>query len=146
MHKSGTHAPQFSHAENDCISALTLEILADNLRDAREDDSVGAAMEIDGQFCFIEFEENHRKHRIAFAKALMEIAREHCSGMAADAASTPPATTALSADIVSAEEHELLLLARECNATLLTPDGSLRMLAADGHLTSNLIIAGNAVR
>jgi len=161
MYKPGTHFASVGHAQqssgrscdrqeraqsgdqqetNDCISALTLEILEKNLRDAREDDSVGAAMEIDGQFCFIEFDTNHRKHRVAFAKGLVEIAREHCC-TTPDAASSPQASTELSAEVLSMEERELLLLAKECNATLLTADGRLRMLAEDGHLTSNLIIA-----
>lgn len=131
---------------NDRITASTLEILENNLRDAKEDDSVGAAMEIDGQFCFIEFDENHRKQRIAFAKELMEIAREHCSAKPAYAESSTPASATQPADTLNIEEREILMLAKDCNATLLTLDGRLRMLARDGHLTSNLIIANGCFR
>lgn len=144
VHQTGDH--EAVPETNDGISALTLEILENNLRDAREDNSVGAAMEIDGQFCFIEFDENHRKQRIAFAKELMEIAKEHGTVKSADAELSPPASATLSEDILNMEERELLLLAKDCNATLLTLDGSLRMLARDGHLTSNLIIANGCFR
>lgn len=142
VHQTSAH--EAGSETNDGISALTLEILENNLRDARKDDSVGAAMEIDGQFCFIEFDENHRKQRIAFAKELMEIAKEHGAVKSADAELSPPASATQSEDILSMEERELLLLAKDCNATLLTLDGRLRMLAKDGHLTSNLIIASTA--
>jgi hypothetical protein len=131
---------------NDRITASTLEILENNLRDAQEDNSVGAALEIDGQFCFIEFDENHRKQRIAFAKELMEIAKEYCTVKSADAESSPPADATQSADLLNMEEREILLLAKDCNATLLTLDGRLRMLAKDGQLTSNLIIASICFR
>lgn len=159
MYKPGTHTPQSSGAAN-CrqeqnqssdhdagaetngrITALTLEILENNLRDAKEDDSVGAAMEIDGQFCFIEFDENHRKQRIAFAKELMEFAKEHCSAKPVYAESSTPTSATQPPDTLNIEEREILMLAKDCNATLLTLDGRLRMLAKDGHLTSNLIIA-----
>jgi tetratricopeptide (TPR) repeat protein len=114
------------------ISPITMGILEDNLRNAEEDKSIGTAIDIDGQLRFIEYDDRHREQRIAFARELVEVAKEYCIVQPAYSELTPPTEAPQFAGILKEEEREMLLLTKDCNATLLTLDGRLRMLAKFG--------------
>jgi hypothetical protein len=114
------------------ITPVTMGILEENLRDAEEDKSIGTAIDIGGQLNFIEFDDEYRELRITFAKELVEAAKKYCTVQPAYGELTPPENAPQFFDILTGEERELLLLAKDCSATLLTLDGRLRMLAKFG--------------
>ena len=114
------------------ISPITMGTIKDNLRDAEEDKSVGTAIDVDGQLGFIEYDDKHREQRIAFARELLEVANKYCTVQPAYGELTPPAEAPQFVDILMKEECEMLFLAKDCNAILLTLDGRLRMLAKVG--------------
>lgn len=114
------------------ISPVTMEILENQLRNAEEDKSVGTAIDVDGQLGFIEHDDKHSKRRIAFAKELVDAANKYCTVQPAYGELTPPTEFPQFTNILSDEEREMLLLAKDCNATILTLDGKLRMLAKVG--------------
>lgn len=114
------------------ISPITMRILKDNLRGAEENKSVGTAIDVDDELGFIEFDDKHNKRQIAFAKELVDAAEKYCTVLPAYGELTPSAAVPQFIDILKEEEREMLFLAKDCNATLLTIDGRLRMLAKFG--------------
>ncbi|MFZ1546594.1 MAG: hypothetical protein WAT12_05775 [Candidatus Nitrotoga sp.] len=115
------------------ISPVTMGVLKDFLRDSEaEDKSIGSAIDNDGQLGFIEYDDKFRERRIAFAKELVDVAKKYCTVQPAYSELTPPAEIPQFVEILNEEEREMLLLAKECNATLLTLDGRLRKLAKFG--------------
>jgi tetratricopeptide (TPR) repeat protein len=110
------------------ISPATREAIDNMLVDAEADDSVGTAFDDDGRLGYIEYDDRHRRKRINFAKVLADIA-DRCEtapsygdlGDSEDARSLER--------ILSNEDRETLLLAKEKGAILLTLDGRLRLLA-----------------
>jgi tetratricopeptide (TPR) repeat protein len=114
------------------ISPFTMETLEHNLRDAMEDKSVGTAIDVDGQLGFIEYDDKHKEQRIAFAKELVGVAKKYCTVQPAYSELTPPTEVPQFVNILKEEEREMLMLAKDYNATLLTLDGRLRMLAKAG--------------
>ncbi|SCY42908.1 hypothetical protein SAMN05216420_10657 [Nitrosospira sp. Nl5] len=114
------------------ISPVTMATLEENLCNAEEDKSAGTAIDIDGQLCFIKFDEKVREGRIAFATELVNAAKKYCTVQPAYGELTAPAEVPHFVDKLQDEERELLLLAQDCNATLLTLDGRLRLIAKVG--------------
>lgn len=111
------------------ISPLTMEILSSNLQEAEQDKSLGTAIDRDDQIGFIEFDDRHKERRIAFARELVEVAKRYCNIQPAYGELTSPIEIPKFKDILQNEEREMLLLAKDYDATLLTLDGRLRMIA-----------------
>ena len=111
------------------ISPLTMEILSSNLQEAEQDKSLGTAIDLDDQIGFIEFDDKHKERRIAFARELVEVAKKYCTVQPAYGELTSPMEIPKFKDILQNEEREMLLLAKDYDATLLTLDGRLRMIA-----------------
>lgn len=115
------------------ISPVTMGVLENFLRDSEaKDKSIGSAIDNDGQLGFIEYDDKFRERRIAFAKELVGVAKKYCTVQPAYSELTPPVEIPQFVEILNEEEREMLLLAKECTATLLTLDGRLRILAKFG--------------
>lgn len=110
------------------ISPATREVIDEMLSEAESDKSVGTAFDDDGRLGYIEYDDRHRRKRIAFAKALADIAnRCETAPSYGDLGDSEDARTFV--QILTAEDREALLLAKEKGAILLTLDGRLRLLA-----------------
>ena len=114
------------------ISPVTMGIVEDNLRESYEDKSSGMVLDIDGQLRFIRFDEKYKERRITNAQKLVDIAHKYCEVQPAYSELALPPEASQFVDILQEEEREMLLLAKEYDATLLTVDGRLRMLAKVG--------------
>ncbi len=111
------------------ISPLTMEILSSNLQEVEQDKSLGTAIDRGDQIGFIELNDKHKEQRIAFARELVEFAKKYCTVQPAYGELISPIEIPKFKDILQNEEREMLLLAKDYDATLLTLDGRLRMIA-----------------
>lgn len=103
--------------------------LVDSFVDAAENDkSSGMVFDNGGKLRFVEFNETWKSQRIAFARRLAEIVAG-CEVLPAygDLGPTNEARVLLS--VMGDEERELLLLAKEHGAYILTLDGRIRQMA-----------------
>lgn len=115
------------------ISPVTMGAVEDFLHDSEGGNkAIGSAIDNDGQLAFIGYDDKFRERRITFAKELVNVAKKYCTVQPAYSELTPPVEIPRFVEILNEEEREMFLLAKECNATLLTLDGRLRMLAKFG--------------
>ena len=113
------------------ISPVTQQILEDYLDVAKSDQSVGVAVDLGDKLGFIEHDDAFRKRRIEFANELVGLAAKYCNVLPAYGELNPRTGAEQLVDLLRDEEREMLLLAKEHNATLLTLDGRLRLLAKE---------------
>jgi nucleoside phosphorylase len=115
------------------ISPATELILKEYLHDAEHDTetNVGTIIpaDIDGHFHFIEQNPQYRTKRVSFAVQLMEAADKYCTVQPTYEELTSHPTALRLMGVLQSEEREMLLLAKEHGATLLTLDGRLRLIA-----------------
>jgi hypothetical protein len=110
------------------ISTATKETIDTFLHEIENDKSIGTAFDNDGKLGFVEFDESHKKTRLEFAKALVNVV-SRCEVAPAYVDIDPMGDAGKFAKLLTDEERETLLLAKERNAILLTLDGRLRIAA-----------------
>lgn len=110
------------------VSAATKEVVDVLVAEAETDESFGTAFDNDGKLGFIEFDERRKKERLSFARAMAEIL-DRCDVLPAYGDLGESENARGLAKVMGREEKEMLLLAREHGAVLLTLDGRIRMLA-----------------
>ena len=114
------------------ISPVTKDIVDEFLADVEIDRSVGTATEIKGKLSFLEIGDQMRQQRIAFARKLVEVMEKFCAVQPAYGDLQPLLGVPNFVDVLRREEHEMLLLATEQKAKLLSVDGRFRQLAKLG--------------
>jgi tetratricopeptide (TPR) repeat protein len=110
------------------VSTATKEIVDALAADAEADDSFGSAFDAGGQLGFVEFDDRRKKQRLAFAHALVEVVGR-CEVAPAYGDLGDSENARGMAKVMGPEEREMLLLAKERGAAVLTLDGRIRMLA-----------------
>lgn len=110
------------------VSTATKEIVDTLAADAETDDSFGSAFDAGGQLGFVEFDDRRKKQRLAFARTLSEIVGR-CEVAPAYGDLGDSENARGMAKVMGPEEREMLLLAKERGAVVLTLDGRIRMLA-----------------
>lgn len=110
------------------VSAATKEIVDALVADAETDDSFGTAFDADGRLGFVEFDDRRKMQRLAFAHALSEVVGR-CEVAPAYGDLGDSENARGMAKVMGPEEREMLLLAKERGAIILTLDGRIRMLA-----------------
>jgi transcription elongation GreA/GreB family factor len=113
------------------VSTATKEIVDALAADAESDDSFGSAFDAGGTLGFVEFDDRRKKQRQAFARALSEVV-ERCEVAPAYGDLGDSENARGMAKAMGSEEREMILLAKERGAVILTLDGRIRMLA--GHV------------
>lgn len=110
------------------VSSGTKELVDALVAEAESDESCGMAFDDGGRLGFVEFGEKRKIERIAFARRMAEIVGR-CEVLPAygDLGESKEAKGLSS--IMGAEEKEMLLLAKEHGASILTLDGRIRALA-----------------
>lgn len=113
------------------VSAATKEIVDALAADVETDESFGSAFDAGDRLGFVEFDDQRKKQRVAFARAVSEV-MGRCEAVPAygDLGDSEDARGMVKA--MGPEEREMLLLAKERGAIILTLDGRIRMLA--GHV------------
>lgn len=110
------------------VSAATKEIVSALVDEAMDDRTVGMAFDDGGRLGFVELGDKERTERISFAQALSEtLARCEVRPAYGDLGDSDNEREL--ARVMGTEEKEMLLLARECGAAVITLDGRIRMLA-----------------
>lgn len=112
------------------MSTATKETIDAFLHEVENDDSFGTAFDNDGKLGFIEFDKSRKQARLGFAKALAEVVSK-CEVAPAYIDLDASGKAAEFLKLLSNEEREALLLAKDRNAILLTLDGRLRIAAKD---------------
>ena len=110
------------------ITPVTHEILKARLEEVTDHRTMGMAAEVEGRIAVIEIEDEHRRKRIEFAKAMLAVVDKYCTIQPAYGELTLAEEFQGLADLLQYEELELLLLAQANDAALLTLDGRLRTL------------------
>ena len=111
------------------VAPRTLEIVNGFHEEARSDASFGSAFDADGRLGFAEATEEHKESRRRFADNLAEALEKHCKAEPAYGNAGEGGEQQSLAELLSREEVEAILLAKEHRAVLLTLDGRLRTLA-----------------
>lgn len=107
----------------------TLEIVSSFREEARSDTSVGSAFDAGGKLGFVEATEERKELRKRFGDNLVEALERHCRVEPAYGNAGESREQQSLAELLSREEIEVILLAKEHGAVLLTADGRLRELA-----------------
>jgi transcription elongation GreA/GreB family factor len=111
------------------VSASTKEVIDTFLTKVKEDKSIGTAFDDNGHLRLIEFDDKTREAQIKFAEKLAEtIALCEVLPAYGDLGDSDNAIGL--ARVMGTEEKDVVLLAREHGAIVLTLDGRLRMLAS----------------
>ena len=110
------------------VAPVTRQILQARLTEETDRRSVGTAVEVEGRLAVISLEEEQRENRIRFAEAMLAAVDKYCTVRPAYGELTLAEGSEKLVEVLQHEELELLLLAQENDATLLTLDGRLRML------------------
>jgi hypothetical protein len=96
-----------------------------------EDKVVGTALETNGKLELIKYDEAHHSRRRSFACSMVDAVTTHCEVAPAYGEMEETQLSEALSELVEGEERELLLLAKEYGATLVTVDGRLRRIAKD---------------
>ncbi len=122
----------------DCLDALALlprvlvatatrAVLEEAAREARDDRSIGSAIEVDGQMVFVEHDDAFKAHRIAFFQQLLDAVDRYCAVMPTYASLEEEERRYPGiASFLSHEEVEVLLLAKDSGSDVLSLDGRFR--------------------
>lgn len=111
------------------ITPKTLEIVSAFVEEAKSGRVVGAAFDDGGRLGFSEITKEHRENRMRIAARMKELVEKRCAVEPAygDAGETQEERSL--SRLLSKEEVDGILLAKERGALLLTLDGRLRALA-----------------
>jgi len=110
------------------VSSATKEIVDALVTAAETDESVGTMFADEGRLRFIEFDEKRKEKQRLFAREVAAIL-ERCEVLPAYGDLGESKEARGFAEVMGLEEKEMLLLAKEHGAILLTLDGRVRMLA-----------------
>ncbi|MEM5366449.1 hypothetical protein V4C53_10430 [Paraburkholderia azotifigens] len=117
------------------IAASALETLG-KLKAASDDDrSSGRMKESDGKLVIVETNDDYKAQQRAHLTRLQEVIDRYCEVAPAYGSDELPEEFEKLADVLDEESHDLLLLALEKEAAVLTLDGRLREI---GRLTAGL--------
>jgi tetratricopeptide (TPR) repeat protein len=119
----------FATLPNVYISPVTFQVLENYLVQAQADASVGTAADINGKLTVFEHDDNYRHRRLRLANSMIDLVKQNCIVQPAYGDLAPAVEYAEIADILEAEEREMLLLAKEHAGVLFTLDGRLRQIA-----------------
>lgn len=109
------------------VSTATRSLLEEALREAQDDRSIGSAVEVDGQMAFVEHDEAFKVRRVKFFEQLLVAVDRYCTvrpsyASMEDEEKKYPGIK----NFLSSEEVEVLLLAKDSAADILTLDGRFR--------------------
>lgn len=94
-------------------------------------EAFGSAFETNGKLEVIKYDDNYRARRLSFARSMNDAVSKYCEVVPSyGEIGGTPLSDALS-KLAEGEEREILLLAKETGATILTVDGRLRQIARD---------------
>jgi tetratricopeptide (TPR) repeat protein len=110
-------------------TSATRDIVEGHLNEVKQGRSEGTAFLHEGQLAYREFAEQDRAQEVAVLKAIADAIRAYCHVAPAYGTKDIAALANQVQGAVSAEEHAVLLLAAEKQATLLSVDVRLRSLA-----------------
>jgi tetratricopeptide (TPR) repeat protein len=113
------------------VTAATRDGVLQKLAQARVLKPVGSAMSRGGRFHLIEYTDDSRACEEAFLQSILDAIAQHCDVVPAYGPTILPAQLPQFANIVSHEEHSLLMVALEHDALLLSLDMRLRGLASE---------------
>jgi hypothetical protein len=112
-------------------TSATRDIVEGHLNEVKQGRSEGTAFLHEGQLAYREFTEQDRAREVAVLQAIADAIRMYCHVAPAYGTKDMEALANQAQRAVSAEEHAVLLLAAEKQATLLTVDVRLRSLALE---------------
>jgi PIN domain associated with the TPR-GreAB-C-PIN system len=111
------------------VSSATQELLDSLLEEEREGKATGYVQDIDGVMGYMDITEADRARRIARQQSIVDVARRYCQATPVYGPGRLPRGLETAEHVLERDEYEALLLAAEKNATLITLDGRLAMLA-----------------
>jgi tetratricopeptide (TPR) repeat protein len=111
------------------VSSATRDLIEAQLEEVNVGRSEGTAYLLEGRLAFREFTSSDREREIAFLQSILAAIEAHCKVAPAYGTKEFAALGDKVRPAVSAEEHAVLLLATEKQATLLSVDERLRSFA-----------------
>lgn len=111
------------------VSSATRDLIEAQLERVKFERSKGIAYLLEGRLAFREFTSTDREREIAFLQSILAAIEKHCIVSPAYGTKEFAALEDEVRPAVSAEEHAVLLLANEKQATLLSVDERLRSFA-----------------
>ena len=116
------------HLPKVLVSTVTKVMLEGLLREAEEDRSLGTSTEVNGELAFIEHHARYHVRRMEFFKGLLGAVEQYCEVQPAYGELPNEGEVPSLADVLQEEEMEVLMLAKEAGATVLTLDGRFRFV------------------